>query len=187
MTSPLSIPMEFSCDSIEKQFFNVLTLEDYEYTYPINSSGTCKLEVVPTYSYLFETKSVNINFMEGFGLDIVSPDQSTSITYGQAVTFLVNTNDPAGIKYTATFSCTTGSYQITGLNAGVTYKLALSGIYGNIVVTVTATNHRPTTSFFTIKMPSANIPPGFIPSRSLFNQFVFANMKDDNIIEIIGI
>lgn len=55
-------------------------------------------------------------------LSFSSPDSTTSLGFEEAVTLLININDPAGVEYTASFSSPSGSYQITGLATGESTK-----------------------------------------------------------------
>ena len=101
------------------------------------------------------------------------------IIFGQAVNLLVNTNGLSSVMYTASFSCSTGSYQVSGLTTGMTYQLVPAGIYGNAVITVTAPNTQPGTAFINIEKYGANIPPAFIPAQMAYSPSVYSNGEED--------
>lgn len=115
------------------------------------------------------------------------PVLASSITYGSPVVLNVATSSPYSVQYTASFACPTGSYQITGLTTGKSYSIVPAGIYGQVVITVTATNTSPATSILTINKPSSNIPPAFIPGRLPYYPSVYANMKDGKDLEIVSV
>ena len=110
----------------------------------------------------------------------------SSIVYGQAVNLLVSTNSTSSVQYTASFSCSSGSYQVSGLTTGKTYQLVPAGIYGNTVITVTGSNIMPGTGSIIINKFGGNIPPAFIPGRMTYYTSVYANMKDGKDLEIIS-
>ena len=83
---------------------------------------------------------------------------ASSITYGQPLVLNVATSSPYPVQYTASFACSSGSYQITGLITGKPYSIVPAGIYGQVVITVSATNTSPATSALSINKPSSNIP-----------------------------
>ena len=137
-------------------------------------------------------------------LTFVSPTSSYSITYGQPVELLVSdgssldkalindhdnllksTNSP-DVLYTAYFSCATSSFQITGLSLGTIYSIVPGGVYGSVVITVTAENYNPATVAISIVKPSANIPPAFIPGRMAYYPSVYATMKEDKTVQIVS-
>jgi len=111
----------------------------------------------------------------------------SSITYGQPLILNVATSSPYPVQYTASFACSSGSYQITGLTTGKPYSIVPAGIYGQVVITVTATNTSPATGSLSIFKPSSNIPPAFIPGRLPFYPSVYAKMKDGKDLEIVSV
>ena len=114
-------------------------------------------------------------------IQILTVTQPASVIFGQAVSLKVDTDGPFQVQYTASFACTTGSFQMTGLKTGVTYKIVPSGIYGNAVVTATATNAVPDMKSFNIFKPTENIPAAFIPGRLPYYPSIYSsNMTGEN-------
>lgn len=179
------ITAELLCDSSTLPASVPLTTGITENTtFPYNLYGSCTISVSNLPSPL--TSPQPVSFFITPSLVFGSLLSSTSLTYGQAVTLLVESSDPSGAQYTASFSCFSGIFQVTGLNTGVSYKLVPAGIYGNVVVTVTATNLNSATMSFSIVKPEANIPPSSRNARSPYYTFVYAHMKDGNELVIIG-
>ena len=114
-------------------------------------------------------------------------DLASSITYGQPLVLNIATSSPYPVQYTASFACSSGSYQITGLTTGKPYSIVPAGIYGQVVITVSATNTSPATGKMSIFKPSSNIPPAFIPGRLPFYPSVYANMKNGKDLEIVSV
>lgn len=122
-----------------------------------------------------------------FSLPVLSIVTIDDLVYGQAVPLQVNTESTTAVQYTASFTCTSGSYQITGLTTGVLYDLVPAGIYGEVVITVTATNTSPATASFSIEKPSNNIPPNYTPAHQRYLPSVYANMRDGRVLEIVEV
>lgn len=142
-------------------------------------------------------------------LTFISPaDNTYSITYGQPVALNVSilqgiivksldiynsqnllkssnqVNSP--VLYTAYFACPTSSFQITGLSLDTLYSIVPGGVYGQVVITVTAENLNPATMAITITKPTANIPPAFVLGRMPYYPSVYASMKEDNTVEVLS-
>lgn len=120
-------------------------------------------------------------------LPSLSINSFADLIYGQAVPLVVTTNGASNVQYTASFSCTSGSYQVTGLTTGIQYNIVPGGVYGEVVVTVTATNANPATLAFTLFKPSNNIPAHFENAHQRYYPSIYANMKEGKELEVIEI
>lgn len=69
---------------------------------------------------------------------------------------------------------------MTGLSIAATYSIVPAGIYGQVVITVTAENASPATSSIKINKATANIPVAFIPGRLPNYPSVYTNATDGN-------
>ena len=112
-------------------------------------------------------------------LSFLTVTAPSSITYGQSLSLKVETSGPQ-VEYTVSFACPTGSYQVTGLTTGDTYNIVPAGIYGQAVITVTATSNSPVTFSLNILKAAGNIPPAFIPGHLPNFPSVYDNVTDGN-------
>lgn len=74
-------------------------------------------------------------------LTINSPIDGSTYIFGTAIPVnVMNSGEDTASTYTATFVCSAGTYQVTGLTIGKTYMLIPAGLHGltNLVVTAAA-------------------------------------------------
>ena len=175
-----SVTVILTCDGT--QAATLTGLAKTVFSFPPNNPliyGSCVFSLGDVDNYYTES-TVDISI-----LPVLTIAPHSSIAYGQAVTLLVTTNGQSSVQYTASFSCSTGSYQVTGLTTGVTYKLVPAGIYGNTVITVTAANTMPGTLSININKYATNSPPAFIPGRLANYPSVYVNLKDVKDVKIV--
>ncbi len=195
LSGPVTSNVTLNCD-FGQSLFQIFYVSSFNFSVPSDfTAGNCVFSVISTGYDSTNTVAVILSTLPS--LSVTTPSNTTSVPYGQPVSLLVNTNQQDITKrlfstlgqsqYTASFSCTTGTYQITGLITGVTYNIVPAGIYGNVVLTVTAINTNPSTLTFFIDNPSANIPPAFSPGRLPHYPTVYANMKNGKTLEILEV
>lgn len=99
-------------------------------------------------------------------LSVISPVADSSIPFGRPIPVLVEKSEgDISDYYTVTFSSSTGTFLVNGLDLGVTYYLVPAGIAGNTTLVVTATGGTTAVVPFEVINYNPNVPPVFIPSR----------------------
>ena len=165
-----------ACGTNSRNYTNVAVGTNFTAIIPSNFIGSCTFSSSSNQIYDAASPSVTIKIYVSHILTVNAP---ASITYGQSLSLKVDTSGPQ-VEYTASFACTTGSYQITGLTTGLTYDIVPAGIYGQVVITVTAMNNSPVTFSLNILKAAGNIPPAFIPGRLPNYPSVYLNVTDGN-------
>lgn len=157
-------------------------------TPPTSLYGTVKMTAIALDPDSFQD-SDPVYFVIYTSMIFNSPVAAAEINYGNPVTLNVSISGPSqsATKYTATFTCPTGVFIITGLNIDQSYNIVPGGIYGSVIITVTAENTSLATIEISINKPMANIPPAFVPGRMPYYPSVHANMKEDGNLDIVSV
>ena len=104
--------------------------------------------------------SICTNFVKS--MNIVSPPDGSIFVFGTPIPInVINSDTDTATFYTATFSCAAGTYQITGLSLGVTYKIIPAGLHGLANLIITAAGG--TTAVINIQI-TGTVPPTPSPS-----------------------
>ena len=104
--------------------------------------------------------SICTNFVKS--MNIVSPSEGSIFVFGTPIPVnVINSDTDTATFYTATFACAAGTYQITGLSLGVTYKIIPAGLHGLANLIITAAGG--TTAVINIQI-TGPVPPTPSPS-----------------------
>lgn len=101
-------------------------------------------------------------------LNIVSPSDGSVFVFGNSIPVnVINSDTDTATIYTATFVCTAGTYQLTGLSLGINYELIPAGLHGLANLIITAAGG--TTAVANIQItgpvpPTPNPTPFFAPT-----------------------